>query len=57
MSAKKLEIENRQMKEIFKWLLGYYSFPYQGKGEGKYYWRSHLRRRLPKSVLDYIKEN
>lgn len=37
--------------EIYRWLLGYTDFPQRKDGEGAYYWRTELRRRLPAYVL------
>jgi len=38
-----LPIDTRQ---IFRWLLGYEDFPQRVSGEGRYYWRKYLRRKL-----------
>jgi hypothetical protein len=37
---------DKQIKEIFQWLLGYYHFPPRGEFDGAYWWRSHLREKL-----------
>ena len=38
-----LPIDTRQ---IFEWLLGYDDFPQRQSGEGRYYWRKYLRKKL-----------
>lgn len=40
----KSEYDNH--KEIYKWLLGYSDFPARKQGEGAYYWRKELRKKL-----------
>ena len=35
-----------EMKEVFRWLLGYEEFPTKKAGEKTYYWRTHLRDKL-----------
>lgn len=39
-------MKREQIIEIFKWLLGYYNFPERKEGDGAYWWRRELRRRL-----------
>jgi len=37
----------KELIEVFKWLLGYYDFPEPPpEGRPRYYWRSHLRDKL-----------
>lgn len=40
----KSEYDNH--KEVYKWLLGYTDFPERKPGEGAYYWRKELRKKL-----------
>ncbi len=35
-----------EIMQIFEWLLGYTTFPQREEGEGAYYWRTHLRKKL-----------
>lgn len=45
------EIEN--MREVFKWLMGYYDFPETpAEGRPRYYWRPHLEQKLKEIGLD-----
>jgi hypothetical protein len=39
-------MKTKPIIEIFKWLLGYYDFPERKKGEGAYWWRVELRKKL-----------
>lgn len=38
--------QNGRMREIFAWLQGYSDFPERKEGEGAYWWRRELNRRL-----------
>jgi len=40
--------EKSQVIKIFKWLLGYKSFPKRKDGDGLYWWRKELRNKLNK---------
>ena len=42
---------NKKEIEIFRWLLGYSDFPIKKEGEGNYYWRSELRKKLDKAEI------
>lgn len=47
-TATQQAVEERDYKynQIILWLLGYHDFPERAKGEGAYYWRTHLINKL-----------
>ena len=52
-----LERQREEIKGVIEWLLGYKDFPQRQEGEGAYYWRSYLRKKLEKTEFaDILKE-
>lgn len=46
--------KNKQLKELLIWLLGYTDFPQRKEGEGAYYWRKHLRKKLKEQGIEIV---
>lgn len=47
--------DQRKVREIFQWLLGMKEdFPERQPGQGQYYWREQLRRKLIIANIDII---
>ena len=48
----KLKAENEKMKDVFAWLNGYEDFPQRKDGQGLYYWRVWLDKKLKEIDID-----
>jgi hypothetical protein len=51
------QAERARVREIFLWLLGYTNFPERKLGDGAYWWRKDLRKKLEEAdLLDALKD-
>lgn len=52
-------LDEREKKhiDIYRWLLGYTNFRSRNDGEGAYYWRTELIKKLPKRILAQLSQS
>lgn len=49
---KHVERQEKQTRNIFRWLLGYKDFPVRG-ASGPYWWRTYLRAKIKKLGIEF----